>query len=381
MATTTKKAMGARQPPSKTKKAPAFGLLTEGTKHGQFFHGKAFAQTKGQRRPKKGGGKRTGRKKADIRSIIGELLRPVDQPHFYRHLTSQGIKPMPPIWLGGEGTVQSDKELWSYYEELKEKASAIEHTITPKMGKPYKRKQAKSETILGTAILSWPGKYDPNNPEQAKWIQLCVAWLKEKYGKNLVCIALHQDEPQVHLHCLFDNDGANVKCKLEGPAALDKAEKEGLKGKALRKAHDDAWRAVQDDFHEKVAKHVGLLRKGENPQPRVDMTTAHRNNAKAKEEQADELLAYRKAQAAEIAKKLREGNAARKRGRQMVEDGELTPEQYAVLFGKPFDPFGTGGTSGVGAGGMAPDLPKLPGMPPPRKSQTSTGSSGLLPRK
>lgn len=337
------KKSAAAAPSAKAEKAPS-GVLTDGIKHGQFFHSKAFALTKGQKRPNKGGGKRKGRKKADIRAILGELLRA--EPQFYRHLTSQQLVPKPPIFLG-RCRVNSDKELWDYYEELRNKAAKIEHTITPKRGGAYKRKQAKSETILGTAVLSWPGSYDPDNPEQARWIELSVQWLKGKYGDSVVTIAMHVEEPQVHLHALFDNEGKNVKPLMEGPAAAAAAKVEGVKGRALRDAHDNAWRAVQDDFQDTVGRHVGLGRKGEKPAPRVDMTTAHRREAKAQKQEADDLLTVRKRQAIKTIERLQNARMAKNKGRRMVESGKLTPEQFKEMFGERLDPFGTGGTGGV----------------------------------
>lgn len=262
------------------------GNLTKGIKHGQFVHDNGYALGgKGQRRPKKGGG-RSGRPKAHALNILRELLRA--GPQYYRHLTEQGIKPEPPLYL--HGVEPDDLEDWyKWLRKMALKYRKERQWIQRSDGISYERDRAVSETVLGTCIVSWPGKADWENADFLEWIKRTVDWLKERYGEHLVGIYAHTDEPQFHIHCLFHNNGRNVKPLLAGHAAVMEEEKKGVTGKALREAYDNACRKLQDAFYEAVGKFCGLLRKGENPQPRVDLSTALRRRAAKKLEEMERL--------------------------------------------------------------------------------------------
>jgi len=281
--TTATKGSETKRATSKAKRpGSTTSQLLDGIKHGQFVHEKAYAITKGQRRPKKGGG-RTGRKKADVNSILGELLRKQPYARYCAHIVANGMKPEPPVHLAGK----KPEELEDYYTKLRRQASKIDKQVVPKRGRTYTRSQSKAECILGTCIVSWPGAGDENNPSFLAWRELTVRWLKKRYGNNLVGVYAHaKDEPNYHIHCLFDNSGANVKPLMAGAAAVIRAEQQGVKGRAIRDAHDDACRALQNEFYEDVAKHCGLLRKSDNPGTRVSMSEAHLRKAREYEQAA-----------------------------------------------------------------------------------------------
>ncbi|MGO7182938.1 plasmid recombination protein [Rhizobium brockwellii] len=136
----------------------------------------------------------------------------------------------------------------------------------------------KDQNTLATIIISHPITVDECKGDQALqadvsfWQRRSVAWLKSRYGDELISIVLHMDESHPHLHAyLIPSDDQMRAAKLHPGHAAKNGVKTagpapGEDEKTLRKRADRAYvqamRDWLDDFHLEVATPCGLTRLG-----------------------------------------------------------------------------------------------------------------------
>lgn len=330
------------------------GRTRAGMHRGQFVHEACFAMERGNATPTKNGGTR-GPKKADARSVLGEIAREEDRPDFWRHLTNQGLKPQPPVTIAGV-PAEELKHWWAAFKKEKvlprtlKKREAKRLGLTPMLpcvrvradGKQIREAQKKHETVLGTCIASWPIEGDFESMRFKKWVRRTLRYMQRRYGDKLVGVYLHVDEPQPHLHAVFHNGGANVKELMTTHiAAATVLAQGGTRGEA-KSALKYAGQLMQDVYQDMVGRWVGLFRKGPNPQGRkswwdaivqraakkmaVELTDEERGRA-AKAEIARQEAEDR--ERAEANRRLREARAFADQLRDWVFQKVLTKEQAA----------------------------------------------------
>ncbi|MCS4243817.1 uncharacterized protein YdbL (DUF1318 family) [Rhizobium sp. BIGb0125] len=136
----------------------------------------------------------------------------------------------------------------------------------------------KDQNTLATIVISHPltveeCKSDPAlQADVTSWERHSVAWLKSRYGDELISVVLHMDESHPHLHAyLIPTDDqmratkfhpghtAKNAVKAAGSAA---GEDEKTLAKRADRAYVEAMREWLDDFHLKVATPCGLTRLG-----------------------------------------------------------------------------------------------------------------------
>ena len=91
----------------------------------------------------------------------------------------------------------------------------------------------------------------------------CLVWLKQKYGDCLKSVISHKDEAHPHLHfTVIPKVGERYETVHEGVKAKNESKNAGQKAGDQNLAFIGAMRELQDDFSEKVASKIGLVRLG-----------------------------------------------------------------------------------------------------------------------
>jgi len=169
-------------------------------------------------------------------------------------------------------------------------------------------------------VLSAP--WAPGDPRSPAWWAACITFLKNTFGDNLLAAVGHVDEGHDHVHFYVAAPGfARVNDLHPGKAAMESAKADGATAKEQKAAYVGAMRALQDAYHEQVARHHGQTRIG----PRRERLT--RPEWRARRDQAA-LLAERLRQdetkAAEHAK--RRADLEAEEARQAAARHRLTSE-------------------------------------------------------
>lgn len=233
----------------------------------QFVHESSFAPVMGQGRPSKTGVK--GKAKWSSVQALAEALR---LPGHVQHIEN----PLPPISIYGIDPGQ----LVSWHNEL---VAASKTKMVPSATGP--RRQRRDTPVLLGVVASFPGAYDPTNPEYLRWRELVTVWVLERYGKAHVAYGLeHADETTGHLHFGIHNFGASVKPMMAGPMAVAHAAECGVPKPEFGFVYKRGCQLLQDQFYEKVGRACGLGRLSPNPRSRRDRA-AHLKTRAAEEYQ------------------------------------------------------------------------------------------------
>jgi hypothetical protein len=140
----------------------------------------------------------------------------------------------------------------------------------------------KDQNSLGTVIISHPATMEELLADPAvqrdviDWERRSIAWLKSRYGDELVTVVRHIDESHPHLHAYLVPKESEMRALKFHPGFLAKnevkaagphhGEDDRTLGKRADRAYVEAMRDLLNDFHEKVAIPSGLTRLG--PQKR-----------------------------------------------------------------------------------------------------------------
>jgi hypothetical protein len=212
----------------------------------QFFREECFSRVRAQGAPSTRTGKPARSRRPPGRlsamDIIAEAAR-------YAGATPHVAAPQPPRVLYGLGP--DDLQVW--YARLCVLADAQRTPVGNRL-----RKQRVDTPILLGAVASFPQPANESNCAYVEWRDRTLAFFRQRYGANLVCVLEHVDEAHGHLHALVANQGASVKPLHAGHAAAMK-----LTGpKPRSQAYKAAERGLQDEFHVQVAGPCGLARVG-----------------------------------------------------------------------------------------------------------------------
>ncbi|HCP1700700.1 TPA: hypothetical protein OCY37_004856 [Escherichia coli] len=208
----------------------------------QFIHiedygRNAAKKTKNDGKNKKYNDETKGR---SVSQIISEAKR---ENGFCPHVE----KPEDPILLYGVGLEEVEKLAIEYHENTK---------IADKNGKVKKLRTDANILLAGVISL--------NRENIEIWDDYkndSIAYLKNKYGKNLVSVIEHTDEehPHIHFYCIQDI-GKRFDLMHDGKKAL--FENRDKKKHDQNIAYLDSMRAFQEDFFKVVSSNYGLSKDG-----------------------------------------------------------------------------------------------------------------------
>lgn len=200
--------------------------------------------------------------KASAADVIGEVIR--EAPQHYRHLTAQGLTPMPARCL--YGVAPEALQDW-----FKGHCARAPENLSPQRlnGKVYMRKQSPQVPSLLSTVASYPGPADDEDIGYCSWRTAVTAWAREHYGDDLISVLEHVDEPHGHIHVLVARpDASPVRGLQSGWAERDAAIKRGLDSSELGEAYRQGCRRFQDRFFDAVGRPCGLDRLSPQPQAR-----------------------------------------------------------------------------------------------------------------
>lgn len=208
----------------------------------QFIHiedygRNAAKKTKNDGKNKKYNDETKGR---SVSQIISEAKR---ENGFCPHVE----KPEDPILLYGLGLEEVERLAIEYHENTK---------IADKNGKVKKLRTDANILLAGVISL--------NRENIEIWDDYkndSIAYLKNKYGKNLVSVIEHTDEehPHIHFYCIQDI-GKRFDLMHDGKKAL--FENRDKKKHDQNIAYLDSMRAFQEDFFKVVSSNYGLSKDG-----------------------------------------------------------------------------------------------------------------------
>ncbi|MEQ1183767.1 plasmid recombination protein, partial [Acinetobacter nosocomialis] len=208
----------------------------------QFIHiedygRNAAKKTKNDGKNKKYNDETKGR---SVSQIISEAKR---ENGFCPHVE----KPEDPILLYGVGLEEVERLAIEYHENTK---------IADKNGKVKKLRTDANILLAGVISL--------NRENIEIWDDYkndSIAYLKNKYGKNLISVIEHTDEehPHLHFYCIQDT-GKRFDLLHDGKKAL--FENKDKKKHDQNIAYLDSMRAFQEDFYKVVSSNYGLSKDG-----------------------------------------------------------------------------------------------------------------------
>lgn len=208
----------------------------------QFIHiedygRNAAKKTKNDGKNKKYNDETKGR---SVSQIISEAKR---ENGFCPHVE----KPEDPILLYGVGLEEVERLAIEYHENTK---------IADKNGKVKKLRTDANILLAGVISL--------NRENIEIWDDYkndSIAYLKNKYGKNLISVIEHTDEehPHIHFYCIQDI-GKRFDLMHDGKKAL--FENRDKKKHDQNIAYLDSMRAFQEDFFKVVSSNYGLSKDG-----------------------------------------------------------------------------------------------------------------------
>ena len=197
--------------------------------------------------------------KASAADVIGEAIR--DAPQHYRHLTAQGLTPLPARCLFG--VAPEGLQDW-----FKGHCELAPENLSPQRlnGKVYMRKQSPQVPSLLSTVASFPGPANDEDFGYCSWRTAVTAWAREHYGGDLISVLEHVDEPHGHIHVLVARpDASPVRGLQSGWAERDAAIERGIDPSELGEAYRQGCRRFQDRFFDAVGRPCGLARL--SPQP------------------------------------------------------------------------------------------------------------------
>jgi hypothetical protein len=220
--------------------------------------GPQFAHVQSYSRKSNGGGQ-------SVRQILAEAER---DPQYSDHVK----EPQPPNVIFGV----SPSKVQELHDQMLDRA-AIE--VNLKNGKVAKRGIRKDRHTLLTVVASYPLLSDqvlegsPDRENYQSWIELNLAWLKKRFGSQLISVIEHTDEKHPHLHAyVLPMDDPECYARNLNPAwaakseAEARAKKAGHTPKVALKLGNRAYRARgrewQDDYFKEVGLPAGLTRSG-----------------------------------------------------------------------------------------------------------------------
>ena len=200
--------------------------------------------------------------KACASDMIGEVIR--EAPQHYRHLTAQGLKPLPARCLFGV----APEGLQDWFKGHCQRAPT---NLSPQRlnGKVNMRKQSPQVPSLLSAVASYPGPADDEDIGYCSWRTAVTEWAREHYGDNLISVLEHVDEPHGHVHILVAlPDASPVRGLQSGWAERDAAIERGVEPSELGEAYRQGCRRFQDRFFDAVGRPCGLDRLSPQPNAR-----------------------------------------------------------------------------------------------------------------
>jgi hypothetical protein len=208
----------------------------------QFIHiedygRNAAKKTKNDGKNKKYNDETKGR---SVSQIISEAKR---ENGFCPHVE----KPEDPILLYGVGLEEVERLAIEYHENTK---------IADKNGKVKKLRTDANILLAGVISLNRENIEIWNDYKNDS-----IAYLKNKYGKNLISVIEHTDEehPHIHFYCIQDI-GKRFDLMHDGKKAL--FENKDKKKHDQNIAYLDSMRAFQEDFFKVVSSNYGLSKDG-----------------------------------------------------------------------------------------------------------------------
>lgn len=199
--------------------------------------------------------------KSSARDIIGEVAR--ETPKHYKHLTEAGLEPKPPRSLHG---VEAESLAEWYERELVPQAEAQYEEYARRDGTLVRRRQRMTTTVLGATVVGFDTAPSPHDRRYKHFEERVVAWARKKYGRKLVGVYAHDDEPHGHIHILFADEGRQIKQSMDGHAAALFSVQQGEPRATAKERLVAANERLQNEFQEEVGKWVGLARKGPTPE-------------------------------------------------------------------------------------------------------------------
>lgn len=190
--------------------------------------------------------------------VFGEASRdPAESVHV--------ADPLPPVVLHG----CSMAEARAHHDAAVDAAR-----VTDKNGKS--RKVRQDQHTLATVVASHPCSMDEFRGDAGKadavhdWEARTVAWLRSRYGDDLVSVVAHYDEGFPHLHAAIVPAGLRARDLHPGVAAkaaeVVRQADAGADAKAANRAGDAAYKQAmrewQDSYWQEVGIPCGLTRLG-----------------------------------------------------------------------------------------------------------------------
>ena len=197
-----------------------------------------------------------------VGQVVGEGLR---TGQYHPHVES----PRPPISVFGDPTT---------FKLMHDAHVAERKTYAVKNGQISERVIRQDRHTLFTIVASYPSpiaavEASPEELARFKtWVDLNLAWVRDRYGNQLKVAFAHVDEQHPHLHFWLLPDDPSADATLLHPGKVAKREVEAhLKServppreavKAGNRALKSAMRAWQDSYHRAVGATLGMHRDG-----------------------------------------------------------------------------------------------------------------------
>jgi hypothetical protein len=198
----------------------------------QFLHVESYARTPGK-------GKAGGH---SLASIVAEAER---EPGACPHIPA----PRPPTIIYGSSPAAAAAKAEEWAEQAKDTKG---------------RKLRKDGLCLLAGVASFPREQADADPAAYQaWRTDTVAHLVDEYGDRLQCVLEHTDEehPHLHFYCV-PRPGERFDDMHAGRRAAAAAKATGALKGAQNTAYQDAMRAMQDRYYERVAMRHGMSRLG-----------------------------------------------------------------------------------------------------------------------
>lgn len=200
----------------------------------QWIHVNSYSSSRPLARTRSG--KVTGKTKFSAADILAEVDR---DPAACQHVA----EPRPPNWLlGSRAGIESAGKAWLV-----------------KLGVDGLPDDARGDSAwLAAGVVSLPAA---RLAEWPKFRDATIKQLEKKYGKNLLGVVEHLDEPNPHLHFYaVPMPGESFGLVHEGWGAKSLARRSGIR--RVGAAFTLAMRNLQNEFYEAIGKPFGLTRFG-----------------------------------------------------------------------------------------------------------------------
>jgi hypothetical protein len=209
------------------------------------------------------------RKKNEVKQSVDQVLAEAARVPLY---SIHVAEPLPPSVVFGV-TVE---EVCRLHDEMVANGG-VEVTLTD--GRKARRGIRKDRHTLMTVVASHPFltelvvSDDDARSDYERWRNHNIAWLKARFGGNLVSVIEHQDEKHPHLHayilplndptCTARDLNPAWRSKEEAMAIAREAGHDAqVANKLSNVAYRSAAREIQDDYFQHVSVPCGLTRTG-----------------------------------------------------------------------------------------------------------------------